>query len=359
MPAFDFPNAPSVGQTANGYTWDGKAWVPLALSPIMASIGTIGPTLQASDLLVGVSPGVMARLPVGTTGQILAADNSVPPKAVWTSVIRASFNVQPPSGSAVINLVKPASGTSAAIFGYNGANFRWAMYLGNPTAEGGSNAGSDVQLSRFNDAGGFIDSPLMVMRATGIAQFSQPVLTPGIQYAIGAGGIIALDWTAPFLRAWSGGALIQQGTLPYGLNGFTQIYGFGLNGGNATITGGYSGGVFSWNIVFSDRRLKTNIKKAAIDALGLLNKLVVHSCDFKAPFKDSVTEHLDCALIADEVQELIPAAYIPPPPPPEAEPDAVTYATVRELPLIATLIKAVQQLTAKVEDLEAKLEAIG
>jgi hypothetical protein len=45
-------------------------------------------------------------------------------------------------------------------------------------------------------------------------------------------------------------------------------------------------------------------------------------------------------------------AYVAPVPRPD-KPEEMTLATLRDLPLIATLVKAVQQLTARVQELEA------
>jgi hypothetical protein len=51
---------------------------------------------------------------------------------------------------------------------------RWSLQLGNNVAESGGNTGSDFSLVRQNDAGGVIDTPLSINRATGTASFSSP-----------------------------------------------------------------------------------------------------------------------------------------------------------------------------------------
>ena len=63
-----------------------------------------------------------------------------------------------------ISLIKSASGQTAAIAGLNGANTRWLMEIGNADTESGSNAGSRFILSRYNDAGAYLDSPLYITR---------------------------------------------------------------------------------------------------------------------------------------------------------------------------------------------------
>jgi hypothetical protein len=66
-----------------------------------------------------------------------------------------------------IRLNKSASGESSLITGRLGTAPRWQMALGDLTAEGGSNSGSDFYIRRFDDSGTLIDSPLTINRATG------------------------------------------------------------------------------------------------------------------------------------------------------------------------------------------------
>jgi hypothetical protein len=44
---------------------------------------------------------------------------------------------------------------------------RWDVALGDSTAEGGGNAGSDFQIYRYTDAGGYLGNPMSISRATG------------------------------------------------------------------------------------------------------------------------------------------------------------------------------------------------
>lgn len=64
------------------------------------------------------------------------------------------------------------SGRSRGIAFYTGASsLRWFMET-TSTAESGANAGSDFALSNWSDAGTFINTPLYIARATGVASFS-------------------------------------------------------------------------------------------------------------------------------------------------------------------------------------------
>jgi hypothetical protein len=68
-----------------------------------------------------------------------------------------------------LNLSKPASsGFSATIYGRMNGLSRWAFNMSDASPESGSNAGSNFSLSRYNDLGNYIDSPLALSRATGL-----------------------------------------------------------------------------------------------------------------------------------------------------------------------------------------------
>ena len=69
------------------------------------------------------------------------------------------------TGSAIV--VNGAAGSSRSLWGPNRSIKSLGDKSGDSTAEGGGNAGSNFVLYRFTDAGGFIDAPLTVNRATG------------------------------------------------------------------------------------------------------------------------------------------------------------------------------------------------
>jgi hypothetical protein len=102
----------------------------------------------------------------------------------------------------------------------------------------------------------------------------------------------------------------------------------------------------------SDRRLKSNIEECKVDALGRINAIPVHSCDVAVPRHEDRKYHRDCAIIADEVRDVIDHSVIDPPP------DEQGYQQIDTFPIVCTLIKAVQQLTQQVEELSrARLPA--
>jgi hypothetical protein len=110
------------------------------------------------------------------------------------------------------------------------------------------------------------------------------------------------------------------------------------------------GGFYYWTVIGCDRRFKSNEKAASIDALDVINRLTVYEADVMPPGTDGVAKHWDCVLIADEVAPLIPPAYMQAP---ADEPGG--YDALHDLPIICTLVRAMQQLSALATDLAERV----
>lgn len=94
---------------------------------------------------------------------------------------------------------------------------------------------------------------------------------------------------------------------------------------------------------WSDKRLKSNITETKVDALDAINKLNVYEYDFK---KDSTEYHKSIGLIAQEIGQYLPDAH-----------DKIDgIETYNPFFFVPYLVKAIQQLSNKVEDLERKLQ---
>jgi hypothetical protein len=63
--------------------------------------------------------------------------------------------------------INGAAGTTRVLEYTTAGSARWAVYV-NGTAESGGNAGSDYQIQRYTDAGAAIDTPLSIIRSSGI-----------------------------------------------------------------------------------------------------------------------------------------------------------------------------------------------
>ena len=94
---------------------------------------------------------------------------------------------------------------------------------------------------------------------------------------------------------------------------------------------------------WSDRKLKSNIVTSTVDALDAINKLNVYEYDFK---KDSTEYRKSIGLIAQEVGQYLPDAH-------DKIDGIETYSPFFFVPY---LVKAIQQLSTKVEELERKLQ---
>ena len=117
-----------------------------------------------------------------------------------------------------------------------------------------------------------------------------------------------------------------------------RVYGqFGTTGTN------YSYKDFS--ISGSDIRLKTNIKKSTADSLSIINKINM----FEFDWKDKTLGHWDVGFIANEIVDVDPRlAYIPE--------DEEGHASINTFYMQGHIVKAIQQLTARIEELEKKLK---
>jgi hypothetical protein len=245
-----------------------------------------------------------------------------------------------------IALRKTASGQTAAITGSNGTNARWAIELGNVTAESGSNAGSDFAIDRYNDAGTFIDSPMTINRAGG-----------GV--TISAGANIAGSLTAGFVVSSGSGAAAfraTQATSPTA-NGEAQLSGVRclwaagysnntswlLVGNQWYIYADFANGV-PFGSVVSDVRLKQDIAPSESDCLALIERIPVHQ--FRWREKPDALNPI--GLIAQELYEIEPSLAIKPP----DDVPALTFWGIDQGSMIAALVGAVQQLTARVQQLE-------
>lgn len=165
-------------------------------------------------------------------------------------------------------------------------------------------------------------------------------------YRYGSNAAVGHVWSNPFMNMYVGGTNIGGAIYSTGAANQWQISWLAVNtNGNAYATA--SGSTqFSWPVTSSDIRLKKNIVPATKDALTAINNLKVVEADMK-PFEGAANQHWNWILTANqELDDAIPHAYVAPP-------DEDKYASVNTYPLVAALIKAVQQLTARVAELEA------
>ena len=102
----------------------------------------------------------------------------------------------------------------------------------------------------------------------------------------------------------------------------------------------------SWSTTSSDARLKNNLAAPSRDALAIVNEVAVSQCDFRYPGAMGSGEHWDFTMVAEEVEAALPYAYMPAP--------KDGFSGLHPLHLITVLWKAVQQLSERLEALEAR-----
>lgn len=109
----------------------------------------------------------------------------------------------------------------------------------------------------------------------------------------------------------------------------------------------YSGGGSDWiplNKEISDRRFKRDIQPSTVNGLEIINNLKTYSYTKEY---DGKTEDIECGIMAQDVKEHAKSAFQ------EAPEEVQTYSTFK---LVPYLIKAVQELSEKVENLEKQLK---
>jgi len=138
--------------------------------------------------------------------------------------------------SSMLAMFKAGGGANyTGIQGYGGATpaLRWQTLWGNGVAESTGDNGSNFEISRFSDAGAYLDSPIEIRRSTGIIDFAKKPTVAG------------QVWAAPFdALAYSGMQVNgsfdvsqERGASPSNALYHCDVWTLGLNAAPAAITG--------------------------------------------------------------------------------------------------------------------------
>lgn len=95
----------------------------------------------------------------------------------------------------------------------------------------------------------------------------------------------------------------------------------------------------------SDPRLKTNVAAPTIDALDVISQITLQQFDLRGLGPNAPDQHWDIGFMADQLLQLIPISVNP-------GDGKKTYDSVSPLPILAYVIGAMQQLSARVVALE-------
>jgi hypothetical protein len=142
------------------------------------------------------------------------------------------------------------AGFNNSIFGDKGSKHRWAIILGNATAESGSNAGSDFNLLHYADDGTGLGSALDGIRASGLLSVKgNPVAGLGIvtkQYA-DAGDAARVPIAGGTITGSLGvqGSLTVNGNVQVGNEIGAALYRFGSIGSSPAYIQWNGGGTYT------------------------------------------------------------------------------------------------------------------
>jgi hypothetical protein len=138
-----------------------------------------------------IDPNFITTDPVSKSGmrtQLQAAANEITALQASTATLSSdkfdkaggtlTGDVTISKNSPSIALRRSAAGQATPIWSYVTTTARWLLNFGTADTESGSNAGSNVQLSRYSDAGAFIETVLTIARSTGIFAFTQTPTAP-------------------------------------------------------------------------------------------------------------------------------------------------------------------------------------
>jgi hypothetical protein len=269
--------------------------------------------------------------------------------------------VSPTTGTdAQIALMK-VSGRNALIYSMNNSLLkRWAMVLGDAAAESTGNAGSDFRIARYADNGAWINDPLVINRASGVASFESAASFVGaVQSPYLAGGSTgaevavypAFHYINGSPGAWPimrGGAIAVRGdtNANYGGGAISCYSGSGSTGV------GLADGANAWS-TSSDERLK-NIDSDITNGLDAV--LAMRPIRFRYK-TDEADFPMRVGLTAQSVQTHIPEAVNEVP---DFAPDGkslldTTHLELRITETIPALVNAIQILTARLDTALARI----
>jgi hypothetical protein len=274
-----------------------------------------------------------------------------------TGQVNINTNLAINNVSAFVDMYKlGTTGNFAGLRSFVGSTQRWQLEIGNTTAEGGANSGSDFSIHRYADNGAYIDSPLLIRRSTGLItgpgdglKFGTPILASSDFYCCGATfaaspGVGNTSTGAAFAN--SGGAFLAVSrSAGFGAVAFinvnaagtnTQWHCAGVTVGSVSVTGSAT----AYN-TSSDARLKEDLK--SFDAGNIVDDTNVY--DFK--WKETGTR--DFGVISQEAKDVYPAAVF--------HDEATDWWGIDYSKYVPVILQELKALRERVAILESQLAA--
>jgi len=155
----------------------GQSQINLSNQPLGgANQGTFYLSMDASGI---------GRIGTSKAGTGVAASIGLQPADGGVSIVGA------PSVNFILN--KNGNAVENNIIGSNNNKARWLMQLGNGTAEGGSNAGSNFFINRYDDAGNYLGTPFQIVRSDGLVMIQNAARVLGAFQADGQTTLAAVN----------------------------------------------------------------------------------------------------------------------------------------------------------------------
>jgi hypothetical protein len=280
-----------------------------------------------------------------------------------------------------LNKLAAAGGVqSNVIQGQVAGSLRWQILLGNASVEGVNNTGSDFNILRCGANGIVIDSPLSIYRSTGAVYINNLSATGISTTAINCGSFatntndtwlnnahiagsvnISINCSVGGqVNFTSGDTQCMVGWRYNSWPGYNNIIGFTWNHVAAGLVSALvDGGAVAYALAnASDERLKQDIAPARVDCLDVLHKVHLYQYrwqDHSTPGKPKKVEAkadnlVPIGLVAQRLHAIAP--WMARKPIAETKPDTIHTWDIDQNNLIALLIGAVQQLSARVGELE-------
>jgi hypothetical protein len=333
-------------------TFNGRAG---AVTLTAADLSAVGGALLASPAFTGVPTGPTAGLGTNTTQLATTAFVQAAVAAGTAGV--ASFNTRTGAVSLIatdVTAVLPAATTNPVMNGAASPGTLAAWSRGDHVHPVDTSRYAATNPSNFQTAAqvtASLANYLLLAGGTLTGQLNANAdigysYTPGQRFGFAWNGGAAGSGISAFVGGVTQGLIVRTGAP--NINTMTSIDLMGLSSTGPTVNWFYSGGSVTVPVTFSDRRLKSNLKPATVDALDLIDRLTVYEADLRNPLPGGQPQHWDCSLIADELDETIPHARL------KATGAEGSFDSVNPYPIVCVLVRAVQQLTARLAALEAR-----
>ena len=248
--------------------------------------------------------------------------------------------------------VKPTSGEKLSVI--VGKIVKWLADLKTVAFSGSYNDLNNIP-STFNPAAhthGGIDDGAHSWTATEIYDYIKD-----LQKKL-SNNTLAIVWDGKSLRLsnYIGGNMIGYTLMSYNDNTFYSVNKITIfKDSDNILFSGEKGNFIVGVSVFSDARLKKNVNRSKLNAIECINEIEMCEYDF---IDEKYGEHSNLGYIAQQLQKVIPECVVAVP----QDKEQMGYdelLQVQDTYLIPYLVKAIQELSSKVAELEKKIDGRG